>query len=259
MPASRQPFLRCALLLALAALPSCGGSPAAFPAEPRRALSPAPAKRAAPAPRAIVTKFLEALQRDDRAALEATTTGNIGWEIIPKRFGTLQSFDLRDDELAVDQLSMITASMRFKTSDLMFVIVVQNKDQEALVTNFSLIEVVRARVAARITQHIGSKLKLTATAGWPPESGAEGDLSKRLDSSIPLIGGGHMSLGRATVKNRDGNELELEVTEEKSRLKIDGRPVDQLAPGENVDFLWSMMVCTRSKDPKAVPPYECID
>jgi hypothetical protein len=138
---------------------------------------------------------------------------------------------------------MITASMRFKTSDMMFVIVVQNKDQEALVTNFSLIEVVRARVAARITQHIGSKLKLTATAGWPPESGAEGDLSKRLDSSIPLIGGGHMSLAR------DQNCAAMSRSSRSPRNRGSGSTAGRGSAGarRSVDFLWSMMVCTRQR------------
>ena len=53
--------------------------------------------------------------------------------------------------------------------------------------------------------------------------------------------------------------MELEITEEKSKLKVDGKPVDQLASGENIDFFWSLKVCTRAQPGVSGPPFECID
>jgi hypothetical protein len=244
-------------LVCLASLCGCGGAPPEVVDPGSAAPTTADATPTQDA-RGVATAFLDALAANDSQRVDSVSDGEIGWKVIPERFGVLQSYELRPGERTIDTDVLITASMSFEKADLVFALVVVKKDQKWLMANFRMIEVARATVAGRILEHKGKTVSVQAIAGWQPEVGAEGEVSRQLGDAIPLLGGGQLAVAQAKVTASRDDIVELEILEDKSRMTVDGKTVDHLASGGTVLLTWRLVVCTEQRSGSGAP-YVCIE
>ncbi|MBS2019253.1 MAG: hypothetical protein JST00_40695 [Deltaproteobacteria bacterium] len=68
-------------------------------------------------------------------------------------------------------------------------------------------------------------------ASSPPSVGDEADLSRVIDRSVPIFGGGWIVIAKTEVVKVDGKRVTLKVVEERAQMKINGKKLDHFTPG----------------------------
>ena len=74
--------------------------------------------------------------------------------------------------------------------------------------------------------------------GTAPDKGATATLSKHFETRLgSLQTSGWLEIARVTVE-ASGAALRLKVVEEKSKMKVNGKPVNHFKPGTKVKLTW---------------------
>ncbi len=119
-------------------------------------------------------------------------------------------------------------------------------------------ETLRAKVAADrapppaappppVTSEVKGKLMTKPTAGAvrvqldgaTPGVGDHVELSRRIDPSIPLIGGSWLVIADTVVTAVSGKDVTLKIVAQKSEMKINGKPLDHYTVGVPISVKWT--------------------
>lgn len=72
------------------------------------------------------------------------------------------------------------------------------------------------------------QIEVTSNA---PAVGDEAELSRVIDKSVPLFGGGWIVIAKTEVVKVDGKKITLKILEERAQMKINGKKLDHFTPG----------------------------
>ena len=186
-----------------------------------------------------VLKLLVGLKANDTAAIESAIYPDVQWRRIPEKLGTLRSFELGPVD---ESTHMVTAKMVFPASKVVFAFDTKAESGKWRVRDFRMTEVTQASVDGVLVSRKGKEIKMQSKRGWLPEVGAEGEFSREIDKSVPLFGGGMVSIARTRVTKIDGDTVTLEMLEELSKMNVNGKKLDHFTKGVHVQLAWGMKV-----------------
>lgn len=186
-----------------------------------------------------VQKLLSALKSNDVAAIEAAIYPDVQWRRIPEKLGTLRSFELGPVD---ESTHLVTAKMTFPASKVVFAFDTKAEGGKWRVRDFRMTEVTQAGVDGVLVSRKGKEIKMQSKRGWMPEVGAEGEFSREIDKSVPLFGGGMVSIARTRVTKIDGETVTMEMLEELSKMNVNGKKLDHFTKGVHVQLAWGMKV-----------------
>lgn len=72
------------------------------------------------------------------------------------------------------------------------------------------------------------QIEVTSNA---PAVGDEAELSRIIDKSVPLFGGGWIVIAKTEVVKVDGKKVTLKILEERAQMKVNGKKLDHFTPG----------------------------
>jgi hypothetical protein len=89
-----------------------------------------------------------------------------------------------------------------------------------------------------ITGYANKVVTLRVAEGTGPEKGTGATLSKHFETKLgSLKTSGWLQIATVTVEGT-GASLRLKVVEEKSKMKVNGKPVNHFKPGTKVKLVW---------------------
>ncbi len=205
---------------------------------------PKPAEPAAAAPgfddgATAVQKLLSGLKADDAAAIASAIYPDVQWRRIPDKLGALRSYELSPADESTDT---VTAKLVFPASKVVFAFKTKAESGKWRVRDFRMTEVTQAGVDGVLVSRKGNEIKMQSKRGWLPEVGAQGEFSREIDRSVPLFGGGMVSIARTRVTKVDGDTVTMEMLEELSKMNVNGKKLDHFTKGVHVQLTWGMKV-----------------
>lgn len=75
--------------------------------------------------------------------------------------------------------------------------------------------------------------------GATPAVGDHVELSRRIDPSVPLIGGSWLVIADTVVAAVSGKDVTLKIVAQKSEMKINGKPLDHYTVGVPISVKWT--------------------
>jgi hypothetical protein len=95
------------------------------------------------------------------------------------------------------------------------------------------------QLMGKIVSRAGKTLTVAPAAGSPePTVGAEGKLSKPFSPALGKLKiSGWLEIARVSVK-ATGKNVTLTILEERSKMKVNGKPVNHFKPGTAVKLTW---------------------
>ena len=72
-----------------------------------------------------------------------------------------------------------------------------------------------------------------------PGPGATGELSRRIDASVPFLGGGFIGIATVRVQKVDGKRVTMDLVEEESKMTVNGGKLNHFTPGVDIRLKWS--------------------
>jgi hypothetical protein len=95
------------------------------------------------------------------------------------------------------------------------------------------------QLTGKIVRRAGKTLTVAPAAGSPdPTVGAEGSLAKPFSPALGKLKiSGWLEIARVSVK-ANGKSLTLTILEERSKMTVNGKPVNHFKPGTEVKLAW---------------------
>ncbi len=89
-----------------------------------------------------------------------------------------------------------------------------------------------------ITGYAKKVVSVRRDSGAVPEQGTTARLSKHFETKLGnLKTSGFLEIAKVTVEST-GASLRLKVVEEKSKMRVNGKPVNHFKPGTRVKLVW---------------------